>query len=264
LPDSVKPMGNLLEDRVCLVTGAGRGIGKAVSIELAKNGALVVITDLRLREAERVARMITHMNLRATAYRMDVSNKSEVNRVFHEVARKLGGLDVLVNSAEITYSTPFEDIPENKWDRIIQTNLKGTFLCSQAAFRTMRDRGGGSIVNIASSASRSGGMVSPGLYTPYAHFAASKAGIESLTRSIAFEGAPHGIRVNAVSPGPIETDCMEKIHSPHRRDQLLSSIPLGRLGRPEEVAAAVVFLASDKADYVTGKVLDVNGGVLMD
>jgi 3-oxoacyl-[acyl-carrier protein] reductase len=264
LQDSVKPTGNLPTNRVDLVTGAGRGIGQSVGIELAKNGAFVVVTDLRLREAERVARMITHMGLRATAYRMDVTNKSEVDRVFHEVARELGGLDVLVNSAGIAYSTPFEDIPENEWDRTIKTNLKGTFLCSQAAFKIMKDRGGGSIINIASSASRSGGMVSPGLYNPYAHLAASKAGIESLTRSIAFEGAPYGIRVNAVSPGPIETDLIEKIYSPDRRRQLLSSIPLGRLGSPEEVAAAIIFLASDKAGYLTGKVLDVNGGILMD
>jgi 3-oxoacyl-[acyl-carrier protein] reductase len=250
-------MGNRLEGKIALVTGGGHGIGKAINLELARNGASVAITDSQLRDAEQTAQLITRSGLKGKAYRMDVSKKKDVNNVFHRLLREFGRLDILINNAEISFLTPFEKLSEKEWDRTLNTNLKGTFLCSQAAFRVMKTQGGGKIINIASCSSRSGGMISPGLYVPYAHYAASKAAIECLTRSMAFEGAPYGIQVNAVSVGPIETHRMKK------RD-LLPAIPLGRLARPEEVASAVAFLASDRASYITAKVLDVNGGVLMD
>ena len=253
-----------LEKKVALVTGAGGGIGKAIGVELAKNGGTVAITDLRLRAAKEVAGRIAEMGLRAEAYKLDVCKKPEVDKVFDELAGKFGRIDILVNNAGISQLTAFEKIQEGDWDRILNTNLKGTFLCSQAAFRIMKNSGGGSIINIASGAARSGGMVSPGLYNAYAHYAASKAAIESLTRSVAFEGAVHGIRVNAVSPGPVDTGLIEETYPPEKLRQLLSSIPSGRLARPEEVAAAVVFLASERSDYITAKVIDVNSGLLMD
>ena len=253
-----------LEKKVALVTGAGSGIGKAIGVALAKNGGIVAITDLRLKAAKEVTGIITEMGLRAEAYKLDVSKKAEVDKVIHELAGKLGKIDILVNNAGISQLTAFEKIPEEEWDRILNTNLKGTFLCSQAAFRIMKNNGGGSIINIASGAARSGGMVSPGLYNSYAHYAASKAAIESLTRSVAFEGAAHGIRVNAVSPGPVDTGLIDKTYPPDKIRQLLASIPSGRLARPEEVAAAVVFLASERSEYITAKVLDVNNALLMD
>lgn len=253
-----------LEGKTAMVTGGGRGIGKAICLELANHGTSIAVTDLNLQRAEKTARWVSRLGLKAKAYQMDVSKKKSVDNVFNQVLKEFGRLDLLVNNAGISMITPFEKIPEKEWDQTLDTNLKGTFLCSQAAFRVMKSQGGGKILNIASSASRSGGMVSPGLYNPYAHYAASKAGIESLTRSMAFEGAPYGILVNAVSPGPIETDLARTTYSPQRKRHLLSSIPIGRMGRPEEIARTVVFLVSERATYITGKVLDVNGGLLMD
>lgn len=264
MQDSVDLKEAVLGDKVALVTGAGRGIGRAISIALAKDGAVVAVTDLQSGPAEEVAKLITGMNLKAKAYKMDVSNRIEVARVFNQVFNELGRLDILVNNAGLYRSVPFEDITEGQWDSVINTNLKGAFLCSQAGFRIMKSQGGGSIIMISGGTARSAGMVSPGQYNYYAHYSASKAGLETLTRSIAFECAPHGVRVNAVSPGPIKTDLVDRLYSLDKLRQVSSAVPLGRLGLPEEVAEAVVFLASDKADYITAKVLDVNGGLLMD
>jgi 3-oxoacyl-[acyl-carrier protein] reductase len=259
---SIESKGALLENRVALVTGAGRGIGRAIAIALVKNGASVAITDLQLGSAQEVAKLIEGISLRAKAYKMDVSKKKEVDKIFEQVCNELGRLDILVNNAGVSRAVHFEEITETEWDRVIDTNLKGTFLCSQAGFRIMGSNGGGSIIMISGGAGRSGGMVFPGHYNYYAHYCASKAGIEALTKSLAFEGAAYGIRVNAVSPGPIKTDLVEKIYSPEQLRKVSSAVPLGRLGLPEEVADAVIFLASDRADYVTAKVLDVNGGLL--
>lgn len=253
-----------LEGKISIVTGGGRGIGNAISLELGKMGAFVVIADLNFPDAKKTAQLVIKNGQKAKAYKMDVSKKKEVDKVFQQVFREFGRLDILVNNAGISFLTPFEKISEKDWDQTLDTNLKGTFLCSQAAFRIMRPQRSGKIINIASGASRSGGMVSPGLYNPYAHYAASKAGIECLTRSMAYEGAPYGILVNAVSPGPIETDLMRKTYSSKKKKRLSFTIPLGRLGRPEEVASVVAFLASDRAAYITAKVLDINGGLLMD
>ena len=256
--------GTLFQNKTALVTGAGRGIGRAIGVALAKNGAFVVFTDMELSSAEDSAAIIAGMNLKTKAYKMDVSNKRDVNKVFDEVLRRLGRLDILVNNAGVYATMPFEDITEDQWDTIIDTNLKGPFLCSQAGFKIMKYQGGGSIIMISGDTARSGGMLSPGLYNYSAHYCASKAGIETLTKSIAFEGAPYGIRVNAVSPGPIKTDLVEKACSPETLKEMSSAVPLGRFGVPEEIAEAVIFLASDKAAYVTAKVLDVNGGTVMD
>ncbi len=253
-----------LEGKTAIVTGGGGGIGKAICLEFAKHGASVAVTDINLCCVQEASRMISRLGLKAKAYRMDVADKNEVDHVFNQVLKEFGRLDLLINNAGISMITSFEKISEKEWDQILVTNLKGTFLCSQAAFKAMKLQKGGRIINIASGASRSGGMVTPGLYNPYAHYAASKAGIESLTRSMAYEGAPYGILVNAVSPGPIETDLSKKTYPPQKRRRLLSSIPIHRFGRPEEIASAVTFLASDRAVYITGKVLDVNGGLLMD
>jgi len=247
-----------------MVTGGVRGIGKATALKLAQFGALVVIADRNFKEAEKTAHSIVRGGDRAKAYRMDVSKKKEVDFVFKRLQKEFGRLDILVNNADIVSFTPFEKISEKEWDTIFRINLKGTFLCSKAAFRLMKLQRSGKIVNISSIDSRLGGMVSPGFYNPYAHYAASKAAIEALTKSIAFEGAPYGIRVNAVSPGLIDTEMPERTYTLERKKNLLAAIPLGRLGKPTEIASAVLFLVSERASYITAKILDVNGGVLMD
>ena len=253
-----------LEEKIAIVTGGGRGIGKAICLELAKQGAWVAIVDFNFQNALKTAQQILRSGQKAKPYKMDVSKKREVDRVFQQIFRKFGRLDILVNNAGVSFITPFEKISEKEWDQTLNTNLKGTFLCSQAAFRFMKSQHSGTIINITSSASRSGGMISAGLYNPYAHYAASKAAIETLTKSMAFEGVSYGILVNAVSPGPIETELMAKTYTAKNRNRLLSAIPIGRFGQPQDVASAVAFLASERAAYITAKVLDLNGGLLMD
>jgi 3-oxoacyl-[acyl-carrier protein] reductase len=257
-------MKNTLDGKGAVVTGGGNDLGRAICVKLARHGASVAIADQNLRDAEETARLIRKSNGEAKAYRIDVSEKKNVDRVFSEIFRDFRRLDVLVNHASICFLTPFEKISEKEWDQIFNINLKGTFFCSQAAFRIMKSQESGRIINIASSSSRLGGMVSPELYIPHAHYAASKAAIECLTRSMAFEGAPYGILVNTVSPGPTEPDLRMGIYPTRKKKDLSAAIPLGRLSQPEEIASAIVFLASDSASYITAKVLDVNGGVLMD
>lgn len=253
-----------LKNQIAMVTGGGDGIGKAAALKLAQVGALVVVTDLNFKEAEKTAHSMVRLGHRAKAYRLDVSKRKEVDSVFKRLRTEIGKIDILINNIGISSSTPFEKISEREWDRILNTNLKGTFLCSKAAFKLMKVQRSGKIINISSVDSRLGGMASPGFYNPSAHYAASKAAIEALTKSIAFEGAPYGIRVNAVSPGPIHTEMIERMFPPQRKKILFTTIPLGRLGTPDEVASAILFLVSEKASYITAKILDVNGGILMD
>ena len=257
-------MENQFEGKVAIITHGGSHMGRSISLELAKNGAFVLIVDGHLQYAAGAVQTFAKLGLKAKAYQMKVTNREEVDKIFRQVITEFGRLDILVNNAELLSLRPFEKISEKEWDRIIDVNLKGTFLSSQAAFRVMKRQGGGKIINVTSHSSRSGGMLSPGFYIPHAHYAASKAAIESLTRSMAFEGAPYGIQVNAVSPGPITKDLMMQSLSPKTRKGLLPVIPLARLGRPEEIARAVAFLASERASYITAKILDVNGGILMD
>jgi 3-oxoacyl-[acyl-carrier protein] reductase len=257
-------MEQLLKNQIAVVTGGGRGIGKAAALKLAQYGALVVVTDLDYKKAKKTAHSISRMGHRSKAYRMDVSQKKEVGAVFKQLQREFGKIDMLINSAEICFFTPFEKISEREWDRILATNLKGAFLCSKAAFRLMKSQRNGKIINISSMDSRLGGMVSPGLYNAYAHYSASKAAVEALTKSIAFEGAPYGIRANAVSLGAIDSEIIRKGYTPGRKKKLFDAIPLGRLGKPNQIASAILFLVSEKASYITAKILDVNGGVLMD
>jgi NAD(P)-dependent dehydrogenase (short-subunit alcohol dehydrogenase family) len=264
LPDHLTARTPLLTDRVAVVTGAGGHIGTAISLALAQTGAFVAITDISFTKAQVTERKLRELNLEGTAYALDVQNKTEVDRLFPQIRLERGGIDILVNNAGGAPTTTFADISEAEWDQVIGTNLKGAFLCAQAAFKIMKDQGGGCIINISSGAARSGGMVSPDIYNPYAHYGAGKAGLENLTRSIAFEGAVHGIRANAVAPGPIESELVRATYPTETLNRLRAAIPMGRLGRSEEVAAAVVFLASEAAGYITAKVLDVNGGTLMD
>lgn len=237
-----------------MVTGSSKGIGKAIAFELAKEGANLVINSRNQSEAEQVGHQIhDEMGVKTLALRTDVSNIEEVKTLMKKTVDYFGRIDILVNNAGIFEICPFLQISEDTWDKIININLKGTFLCSKLALPIMVKQKSGVIVNMSSMAAKTGGIL------PVAHYAASKAGIIALTKALAREFAPYGIRVNAVAPGVIKTKMAES-----QAEEKRKIIPLGNLGEPEDVAKTVSFLASDDASYITGEVIDVNGGLVMD
>lgn len=246
-----------LEAKIAVVTGGARGIGKAISQTLAKEGAHVILCDLDYKTAQRTANDIQNQGFAASAVKMDVSQGEEVKRVFEDILSKFARVGILINNAGISSLTPFEDISEEEWDKVISVNLKGTFLCSQAVMRAMISQRGGKIVNIASLAGKVGGILVG------AHYSAAKAGIICLTKSLAKRMAPYGVNVNAVAPGPIKTK-MTDTWPENEKEKFRRSIPLGHFGNPEDVAETVLFLVSDRARFITGEIIDVNGGVLMD
>lgn len=247
----------MFKGKVAIVTGAGRGIGKATAIALAEEGAKVVVSDLNLQSALDTSSEIRVMGFEALPVKADVSSKKEVTELVEATIRVHERIDILVNNAGIFSTTSIENMTEEEWENVINVNLKGVFLCSQAAMRSMKKQRGGKIVNIASLAAKVGGVFAG------ADYAASKAGVICLTKSLAKQLAPYGVNVNAVAPGVIETE-MIRNWPKEVKDDFLKRIPLGRLGTPEEVAEVVVFLVSDGARYVTGATIDVNGGFLMD
>jgi len=252
--------GRELEGRRAVVTGGARGIGRAICLVLAREGAEVVVTDLDLAGAEETAARVVAAGWAARAFRVDVSDEAAVERLYAGMAAAFGDdgrVDILVNNAGICPTTPVLDIRAAEWDRVLAVNLRGTFLMSREAFRLMRERRSGRIVSIASAAAKLGGL------TAGAHYAASKAGVIAFTKSLALAGAPYRINVNAVCPGPIATDMTEAWGAETNR-AFAEKIPWKEYGQPEDVAEAVAFLASDRARYITGEVLDVNGGLVMD
>ncbi|TET07670.1 MAG: 3-oxoacyl-ACP reductase FabG [Candidatus Atribacteria bacterium] len=246
-----------LVNKVAIVTGAGRGIGKAIAIALAREGANVIVNDIDIQTAEEVAKEIKSSGRKALAIQVDVSDSKEVNRMVQSVLKKFKRVDILVNNAAIIKRGSIEDLTEEDWDRVMDVNLKGAFNCAKAVVGTMKKQRYGKIVNISSIAGKIGDLASAPCY------GASKAGMTCLAKSLARELASYGINVNVVAPHAIKTD-MSKEWSEEKRKSIIADIPLGRLGEPEDVAEAVVFLVSDKAKFITGEVLDVNGGCLMD
>lgn len=246
-----------LTDKVSLVTGAARGIGKAIALALAKEGCHVVLVDLDEIGVREVAQAIESMGRRALALRVNVASLEEVRRVFSLVQEKFGKLDILVNNAGIIKRGTIENHSDEDWDRVMAVNLKGTYYCSREAARIMKSQRWGRIINISSVAGKIGDIASAPSYGP------SKAAVNALTKSLARELAPFGITVNAVAPHAIETE-MTAEWTEEKRRAMIAQIPVGRMGKPEEVAAAVVFLASPEAAFITGEILDVNGGYLMD
>ena len=245
-----------LENRTVLVTGAGRGIGRGIALECAKEGANVVINcRSHPEQAEAVAREIRAMGRRALVVVADVSDAGQVERMVSDALGAFGAVDVLVNNAGILSAGPIEEVSEEAWDLVMSVNLKGVFLCCKAVGRHMIERGtGGAVVNVA-SISGTIPEVNAGAYTP------SKAGVIGLTRLLAMEWAPYGIRVNALSPGPVMTPLQRKSYP---TSELLAArnaaVPLGRHGTPEEIGTTAVFLASDDASYITGEEIRVDGG----
>jgi 3-oxoacyl-[acyl-carrier protein] reductase len=251
-----------LAEQVAIVTGAAGAIGRAIATRLAREGAHVAIADVNQEGANDTSRAVKAEGGRSLVVRTDVSKSAEVDRLIELTMENFARIDILINNAGIWQGVPpglpVAAINEEDWDRMMAVNLKSVFLCSQAVTRIMKAQRSGNVVNIASLSGKLGGVVSG------ANYAVSKAGVICLTKCLARECAPYGIRVNAIAPGQIDTPMTEVVFQYRSREDIEASIPLGRLGHPEDIAKAVVFLTSDEAAYLTGEILDVNGGSFMD
>lgn len=240
--------------RVCVVTGASRGIGAAIALAFGRNGDIVVVNYLANEaRAKDVVSAITGHGGTATAVQADVASTKDVERLFDEVDSRFGRLDVLVNNAGAAKPGLLMLMDEADWDDVIATNLKGVFICTKAATRQMISQRSGSIINISSMSGITG-------LAGQCHYSAAKGGVIAFTKAAAKELAPFGIRVNAVIPGAIETEMLNDVPEDVRK-RWLEMIPLKRLGRPDEVAGIVRFLASDEASYMTGEAITVSGGI---
>ncbi len=249
-----------LDGKIALVTGARRGMGRTHALALAEQGAKVAVTDVDLDDCQKVVEEIIAKGGEAKAWKLDVSDSMEVDSVFSEVVKHFGGLDILVNNAGILALKPALEMSEDEWDKVLNVNLKGQFLCAQRAAKEMIKNNWGRIINISSIAS---GGVGVG-YAGAVNYGSSKGGIIGLTESLASEWADLGITVNAVAPGLIETPMSRKERMPEEelRAELEARVPLKRIGRPEEVSALVAFLASEESSYITGATFHVDGGWL--
>jgi 3-oxoacyl-[acyl-carrier protein] reductase len=243
------------KDKVAVVTGSSRGIGRSIAENFVRQGARVVLNGRKSPSPALASFMdeIEKQGGETLFIQGDAGDAATAASFVQGALDRWGRIDILVNNAGISPMATIEQISEAEWDRVLGVNLKSAFLCSKAVLPHMKKQGGGVIVNISSGSGKSGGIG--------AHYAASKAGLNTFTKSLAFEGAPHGIRANAIAPGPIETDMVDSIFSPDRKRFLESIIPLGRLGYSQDIANAVVFLCSDTAGYITGEIMELDGGL---
>jgi 3-oxoacyl-[acyl-carrier protein] reductase len=246
-----------LKDRVAIVTGGARGIGRAIALSFVQEGAKVALVDVDKEKLEVLKNENKKEKGKIIAIPCDITKSGDVKEMVDQVRKGFGRIDILVNNAGIIRRGTIETVTEEDWDRVIEVNLKGTFNCCKAVAGIMKQQGYGKIINVSSIAGKMGDITSAPGYGP------SKAGIDALTKTLARQLAQYGINVNGVAPHAIETE-MSAQWSDERRKEIIASIPLGRLGKPEDVANAVLFLASDEASFITGEILDVNGGALMD
>jgi len=246
-------MTQILEGKTAVVTGANRGIGKAVALRLAASGCAVVIGGRVKERVEAAAEDLRKTGARVVAHTGDVSDPAAACAIVERAVKEFGRLDILINNAGISRMSPFFEITPESWREFLDVHLSGNFYCGQAAARIMKDSGGGRIVNVSSIAA------SMAMYGT-APYAAAKGGILSLTRVMAVELAKFGITVNAVAPGPVATEQLRAVYDEKMYRERSRAIPLGRLAEPEEVAAAVHFLVSPDAAYITGQVITLDGG----
>jgi 3-oxoacyl-[acyl-carrier protein] reductase len=245
----------ILEGKVALVTGAAQGIGRAVALLLARNSADIVISDINLEKAEETAKEVEAIGRRALALKANVASLDEVEHMIEAILERFGQIDILVNNAGIARDKLILRMTEEDWDAVLNVNLKGTFNCTKVVIRHMSKQRRGKIVNIASVVGEMGNV-------GQANYSASKAGVIGFTKTVAREFAQRGINVNAIAPGYIETPMTEALPE-KAKEELKRIIPMERLGQPDDIAEAVLFLVSDSSNYITGHVLNVNGGIYM-
>ena len=248
-----------LTNKVAIITGGGRGMGRTHAIVLARAGAKVVVSDISEEKSLSVVKEIENEGGEAIAIKCDISKKEEVENLVNKTIEKWGKVDILVNNAGIAEFKPFLDLTEEDWDKTIDVNLKGYFLCSSIVAKEMAKQKSGVIVNIGSVAMGQVGIAFPNLV----HYVSSKGGIAGMTEALAVDLAQYNIRVNAIAPGVIDTPMVDPIKADKTgTDALLQRIPLKRMGKPEEISNAVLFLASEASSYMTGSVIPVDGGWL--
>ena len=248
-----------LKNKVAIITGARRGIGRTHALTLSKAGAKVVVCDISEEDCQKVVEEIKKEKGEALALKCDVAKKEEVEGIVKKTVEKFGKVDILVNNAGICQFKPFLELTEEEWDRTLDINLKGYFLCAQAAAKEMVKQKSGVIINIASIAMGQVGVGFPAI----SHYCASKGGIVAMTEAMALELAPYNIRVNAISPGAIDTRMADQLKKDEKTmEATLARIPMHRMGKPEEVSNLVLFLASDGSSYMTGSTVVVDGGWL--
>ena len=248
----------LLQGKIAIVTGAGRGIGRAIALGLAQQGANIAVADVNPENARESVAVIEHIGRKAVAVAVDVADEEQIAAMVQQCVKIFGKVDILVNNAGIVSTGALTALTSTEWDKVMQINLKSVFLCCREIFPIMTAQRSGKIINIASVAGkRGGGLLGTSCY------AASKGGVIAFTKSVAREGGQYGINVNAICPSYTETEMTSSL-TPEQRKTIVGMTPLGRPGRPEDIAGAVCFLASSQADFITGEIINVDGGLLMD
>jgi len=247
-----------LNNKTAIVTGGRRGIGHAIALAMAREGANVVVSDISQEDCQKVVDEIQKLGRKGLALKCDVSSSNDVDNMVKRTVAEFGRVDILVNNAGILAFKPFLELTDEDWDKTLSVNLRGQFLCARAAAKVMAKNKWGRIINIASISSGGCGIAFPLI----AHYTASKGGVVALTEALALELTSQGINANAICPGAIDTDMAKGVKEGGQLAQVLARIPKGRLGQPEEIANLAVFLASEESDYISGAAIVIDGGWL--